>query len=361
MPTIPNMAGQVMTVNGPMNPDDLGTTLMHEHIFFDLRRVVISRTPSPFGDPSRLVERINLENLDLARDGKLLDNNFMLDPDVAISEVMAYRASGGATIVDVSPIGLVRDTLAVRRVSNATGINIIMGTGFFAWAFPSDMDRRTVEDLTEEIVEDVAVGIEESGIRSGIIGEVGVEGNPLSSNEIKAVRAAGRASRATGAAITFHRGGVDREKLQVLGILGEEGADLNRVIMGHSDWIANDVPLLIEILRLGAYAEFDFLGRVEAALQWTPAQEKAPPYSIADSSTCARAILKLVNAGYEDRILLSHDAGQKLRLKNYGGTGLTFVLEKFLPHLRSGGISEDQVHKFMVDNPKRVLTFAAPR
>jgi phosphotriesterase-related protein len=358
-PTIPNMAGTVMTVNGPMDPDKLGMTLMHEHIFFDLRRVVSSRA-SPFGVPSRPVESICLETLDLARDGKLMDNVFMRDENVAISEVLDYKASGGGTIVDVSPIELVRDTLGVRRVSQATGVNIVMGTGFFAWAFPEDMDRRTVEDLTQEIVEDVAVGIEESGIRSGIIGEVGIEGNPLKDNEIKAVRAAGRASKATGAAITFHRGGVDREKLQVLSMLGEEGADLSRVIMGHSDWIANDIPLLKEILETGAYVQFDFLGRVEIDLYWQPAQEKGPPYSRADSATCARTILELLNAGYEDRIMLSHDAGQKTRLKRYGGAGLTFVPDKFLPHLKSGGVQESQIQKMMVENPKRVLTLAAP-
>ena len=183
MTTIPSVAGKIMTVRGPMDPQDLGVTLMHEHIFFDLRKVVTSGR-SPIGSPPRQIEKISLETLDLARGGKLLDNLFMRDQDVAISEVLEFKAAGGNTIVDVSPIGLLRDTRALRHVSDTTGVNIIMGTGFFAWAFPEDMDQRTVEDLTQEIVEDVTVGIDGSGIRSGIIGEVGIEGNPLTDREI---------------------------------------------------------------------------------------------------------------------------------------------------------------------------------
>ena len=118
--------------------------------------------------------------------------------------------------------------------------------------------------------------------------------------------------------------------------------------------------MLTEILKLGACVEFDFLGRVEIDLYWKPAQEKERPYSRADSATCASAILELVKAGYEDRILLSHDVGQKTRLKRYGGTGFSFILEKFLPHLLDGGIRKDHIHKFMVENPRRLLTFVAP-
>ena len=121
--------------------------------------------------------------------------------------------------------------------------------------------------MTDEIVRDITVGVGDTGIRSGIIGEVGIEGAPITENEVKSIRASGRASRATGAPITFHRGGQGREKLAVIGILGEEGTDLSRVIFGHSDPLASDMDLMLEMLGHGVYIEFDLMGRVSRSAE----------------------------------------------------------------------------------------------
>jgi len=222
------------------------------------------------------------------------------------------------------------------------------------------MDQRTVEDMTEEIVRDITVGVGDTGIRSGIIGEVGIEGNPLTPNEIKSIKASARASRATGAAISFHKGGTDREKLEVASILGEEGADLSRVIFGHSDWWASDISLLLEVLNLGAYVQFDILGRVGAPVARYPNnhdQKMLRLYPAANDVLVAEAIPQLMEAGYEDRILLSQDVCWKTQLKAYGGTGYSFVLEKFLPYLRTKGVTDHLIDKMMVENPMKVLTF----
>ena len=253
-----------------------------------------------------------------------------------------------------------RDTVTLRKISYATGVNIVMGAAHYARAFSENIERLSVEELTSDIVEDITIGIDESGVCAGIIGEVGIEGAPISSNEMKIIKAAARASKATGAPISFHRGGIDREKLEVLKIVADAGGDLSRVVMGHCDFIAADLPLLMEILNQGAYVEFDFLGTVGVPLAWQPGQEKVPPFAAADSALVARTVLELVHAGYEDRILLSHDVGGKLRLKHYGGTGYSFILEKFLPHLKMGGVQEQQIRKFLVENPRQVLTFVAP-
>ena len=355
---VPNIAGQVMTVKGAMDPSNLGVTLMHEHIFSDFAKLA-SLNYDPTANSSRNGEKLTLENLHLAREGKI-SPGIMSEEDVAIAEVLEYRTWGGNTIVDVTPIGLMRDTVTLRRISYVTGVNVIMGAAYFARVFPENIERLSVEELTDNIIENITVGIDDSGIRAGIIGEVGIEGDPLGPNEVKIIRASAQASKATGAPISFHRGGVDREKLEVLRTVAEEGADLARVVMGHADFIAGDLPLLKELFALGVYVEFDFLGNIGVPLAWQPGQEKVRPFSPADSAMVARTILELVEAGYEDRILLSHDVGGRLRLKRYGGTGYSFVLEKFLPHLRLGGIQDGQIHKFLVENPKRALTFAAP-
>ncbi len=267
-----NMAGKVITVNGPVNPDQLGAAIMHEHVFIDFWRDKTLGFNAPATDVDIWEQKLTLENLHLARERKHMKDNYMLtDEDVAVRELQYFKNSGGRTVVDVTNIGLGRDPLALRRVANATGLNIVMGSGWYQKFYhPVDMDERTVENLASEIVRDVTVGVNDTGIKSGIIGEVGINGNPLTPNEVKSIRASAQASRATGAAISFHQGGTDREKLEVAGILGEEGGDMSRVVFGHSNTYAGDVPLLLELLEMGVYIQFDTLGRVGAPVARYP-------------------------------------------------------------------------------------------
>ena len=127
-----------------------------------------------------------------------------------------------------------------------------MGTAYYQRVYhPDDMDSRTVEQLTDVIVRDVTVGVRETGVRSGIVGEVGINGGPLTDNELKSMRAAARAARLTGAPVCIHLGGVGMEKHRMLDIADDEGVDLERVIMGHCDELVDDMPLLYELLERG--------------------------------------------------------------------------------------------------------------
>ena len=166
----------------------------------------------PFG-----TNPLTLENLHLARQGKRIkDNSVLGDEATSIAEALEFKKNGGSTIVDVTSIGIGRDPLALRRLANSTGLNIVMGGGWYQKAYhPADMDQRTAEDMANEIIGDITTGVGDTGIRSGIIGEVGINGDPLTANEIKSLQASARASRATGAAISLHYGGTGREKLQV--------------------------------------------------------------------------------------------------------------------------------------------------
>ncbi len=362
---VPNMAGMAMTVNGPLEPDQLGTTLMHEHLFIELWKHFAPAYNLPATEAALWEQKLTMENLHLARDLKPIKDNFILaDDQMAVDEVLEYRNRGGNTIVEVTSIGLGRDPLALRRLSNATGLNIIMGAGWYIKSFhPADMDQRTVEDLTAEIVRDITVGVGQTGIRSGIIGEVGINGDPVTPNEEKSIRASARASRATGAAITFHEGGTGRERFRVASMIGEEGGDLTRTIYGHSNSYAGDVPFLLELLGLGVYVQFDTLGTVGTPVARKPivpgpGHIKGP--SAALDVLVGEAIPQLIEAGFEDRILLSQDVAVKVHLKSYGGTGYSFILEKFLPFLRTQGVTDEQINKMTVENPKRVLTFVEP-
>ena len=361
---VPNMAGKVMTVRGPMDPDELGPTLMHEHLFIALYKGVAPDDYTPATDWCLWDQELTIDKLDLARDLKpIRDNWILVDEKTAIEEAMEFRYHGGGTIVEVTSIGIRRDPLAISRVSQATGLNVVMGAGWYQKLYhPADMDRRTVEDMTTEIVRDVTVGVGGTAIRSGIIGEVGIEGNPITENEVKSIRASGRASRATGAPVSFHRGGIGRERLEVIGILGEEGTDMSRVIFGHSDFISGDLDLMLELLSHGVYIQFDLLGRVGVPLRFVPAVDDLGMFlTSAGTAAVAEAIPKLIEAGYSDRVLLSQDVCTKMQLKRYGGTGYSFIVEKFLPEMRSRGVSEEHIQMMMVGNPKRILTFVEPQ
>ena len=356
-----DMTGRVMTVRGAIDPDDLGTTIMQEHLFVALVKTVAPDENTPVSEMVLWDQKLTLENLHLARARKPIRDNWVLsDEAVAIEEAMEFRKLGGDTMVELTSIGLHRDPVAMLRVSNATGLNIVMGSGWYEKLYhPADMDDLTVEEMAHEIIRDITVGVGATGIRSGIIGEVGVQGDPIEPNEVKSIRASVRASRATGTAISLHLGGWGREKLETIAIMGEEGVDPSRVIFGHSDSSAADLPLLLELLEHGVYIQFDNMGRVGVPLDLRP-PTPSQPYAAALSALVVDAIPKLIDAGYADRILLSQDVCTKVQLKRYGGTGYSFLLETFLPHLRDRGVAEEHIRMMMVENPKRVLAFTGP-
>jgi phosphotriesterase-related protein len=348
---IPNLAGKVLTVVGPVDPEVLGQTIMHEHIFIDFQNPVARANISRATDMGLHLAPVSLDVLSEVRFRRIpnRDNLYLTDFGEAIDEVMEFKRHGGQTIVDVTSIGLGRDPHALQQVSHTTGLSIVMGAGWYQKQFhPADMDNRTIEELTDVIVRDIVVGAQGTSVRSGIIGEVGINGNPLTANEMKSIRASARASRITGAAISFHVGGRGEEKFTVLEAVAAEGADLRRVIMGHSNSIADDLPFMKRLLERGVFIQFDTLGRPDGRLGGV------------DDGKVARGIVELIEAGYADRVLLSQDVCNKIQLKKYGGTGFSYVLENFLPALRDLGVEEEDIHKMMVENPVRALTFAAP-
>lgn len=357
---VPSIAGKIMTVNGPIAPDQLGTTITHEHIFIDF--TVPNETPESWAETGRVKPvgatalglyhaPLSLDNVGAVTMGAAnRDNYLLLDEQVAIREVAQFKQYGGHGIVDTTSIGLKRDPQALRRVSNATELHVVMGASWYrrGWFDEAELTRRSVESLTDEIVRDVTVGVGDTGIRAGIIGEVGTVGAPLVPNEIKIIRASGRASRLTGAAVTLHTSALLKEQPRILDLLADEGADLKRVIVGHSNGIANDLPFMRTLMDRGAYVQFDLLG-------------KSPTVRtrLADFDVAA-GIVEMIKAGYVEKILLSQDVCTKLQLKAYGGSGYSYIVEYFLPYLKRLGVTDAQVQTIMVENPRRVLTFVEP-
>jgi phosphotriesterase-related protein len=301
--------GVVMTVRGAIPATELGTTLPHEHVFINLVREY--------------------------RGTGLLD-----DHALAVSELERFREAGGRSLVDCTNLGLQRDPIALRSVSEETGLHIVMGCGLYrdpyidtAW-----LDRTSTEELAELIVRDIEEGADGTDVRAGVIGEIGADKWYISTAEERSFRAAARAHRRTGVTITTHaaRWPVGGPQLDVL---EEEGVDPRRVIIGHCDMVPMP-EYHVALAKRGAYVEFD---TIRGGAEY-------------DTEARVGFVLGMVRAGYLDRVLLSQDVCLRSQLRAMGGCGYDFVLTDFVARLRAAGLGEDDVHVLTVENPRRALT-----
>jgi phosphotriesterase-related protein len=254
------IAGQAQTVLGAISAEDMGITLPHEHVLIDF--AVMFNEPESEPERALAHQPVRLDNLSWVRRNfsSNLDNLRLLDEQVARDELLLYRAAGGRTVVDPTNRGLARDPGALARVACASGLNIIMGSGYYvAASHPPDMDGRTVDALAREIVDEVTRGVGETGIRAGFIGEIGTTW-PWTANERKVVRAAVQAQRETGAPLMIHPGRHERLPLEIVDFIRREGADLERTIMCHIERTIVDPAVLLELAATGVYLEYDLFG-----------------------------------------------------------------------------------------------------
>ena len=227
----PELAGKAQTVLGAISPEALGVTLPHEHLFCDLTIALRDLEPSEAAEKGLYYQPVSLENLwwIIYHPASNRDNLVLQDEEIAIKEASFFKRAGGDTIVDVTSVGFGRDPLALARVSRATGLNI-MGAGYYiAKTQPADMDSKTDEEICEEIVREVTVGVGSTGICAGIIGEIGCS-EPLIDNERKVLRAAAKAQRRTGAPLNIHPARKPKPDvsgcLEIIEILSKAGADI---------------------------------------------------------------------------------------------------------------------------------------
>ena len=310
------MAPHVMTVSGPISPDALGFTLPHEHTGIALWHT-----------------EHRSDHWELTA-----------DEDLIVDELRDYRRRGGASLVDLTLDGVGRDPHRLRRMAGSTGLNIVMGCGWYRAAhYPAEalIDRRSVDDLAAQIIGEFEVGVRETGVRPGIIGEIGTDKPWVSGLEERVHRAAARASLATGMAISTH-GVQSAVGLAQLKTFTEEGVDPSRVVIGHADSY-HRLDFYLESLDAGANLEFDFLGHrfgTEEALE----------------PRLVETIVELLERGYGSQLLLSGDVCHDRQLKANGGMGYVYLQQHFLPTLRTAAVGEGEIRQMTVDNPARILT-----
>jgi phosphotriesterase-related protein len=313
--------GEVQTVRGRIPAESLGVTLPHEHT-----RCVLWQIPNRW-DYWQLTG----------------------DEGVITAELARFAAAGGTCLVDVTLDAIGRDPTRLERLAEASGLHLVMGCGWYRQAYyppEARIGRRTVDDLADELVAEFRDGVRGTGIRPGIIGEIGTDKPWLTGEEERVHRAAARAARRTGMAVTTHAVLSDVGLAQ-LRVFEDEGLDPGRVVIGHGDSYP-EAAYHLAILERGANLEFDFLG-----MAFTPVERHGEPRLI-------RLLLALLDAGHVGSILLSQDVCHDSQLAAYEGHGYTYLAETFLPRLRASGVDESTIRSLTIDNPRRILSLAAP-
>jgi phosphotriesterase-related protein len=345
-------SGQVQTVLGALATDAVGITLAHEHLLIDFK--VMFAEPAAASDKGRAWEPVSLANLGWVRQNfnANLDNLRLLDEQVARDEILLFAQAGGRTVVDPTPKTLGRDPSALARIARATGLNVVMGSGYYvAASHPPDMDRRTVDELARELIADLTTGVGDTGIRAGLIGEIGTT-FPWTDNEKKVLRAAVAAQRATGAPLMIHPGRHPAMPMELAEFVQKEGGDLRRTIMCHLCRTIADVREVIDLAQTGIWLEYDLFGLENSYYPYNPS------FDMPNDGGRMAHVLALIAAGHRDQVLMSHDIAYKTSLVRYGGYGYHHLLVNVVPRLRAKGVDDAGLQRLLVENPARAFAFA---
>jgi len=311
-------ASRVNTVLGERSPRALGMTLMHEHVLVDF---VGADKVSP--------KRYNAEEVFRT----------------ALPHLKALRATGCRTLVECTPAFLGRDAKLLKLLANASGLHIVINTGFYGAAndkyVPALAREESAQQLAARWTREFQEGIDGTDIRPGII-KIGVDAGRLSEIDAKLVRAAAKTHLQTGLTIASHTGdGV--AALEELEILKQEGVHAGAFLWVHAQ-IESNGQLHREAAQQGAWIEFDGISESSA--------EKH-----------LQLVKDMFERGLADRVLISQDAGWYHVGEPMGGTfrPYTFIFTNFVPSLRRAGISPEQVRSLLIDNPRKALALQIRR
>jgi phosphotriesterase-related protein len=301
---------EVITVLGAIAPEELGVTQTHEHLILDAY--------DHYGDYGFVID----------------------DEELVARELQEFTRHGGRTICDVTLDEIGRNPQALARLSHAAGINVVMGCGWYReFAYPEIVAEKNSNELAEILVREIEIGVGDTGIRAGLIGEIGTGRHYIKPAEERVFRAAALAQQQTGVAISTHTTRWGTLALEQIAMLREFGADMQKVIIGHlGDRIS--VQHLLPIAEQGVHLEIDNIGYTDYQPEWVRADNVAA----------------LCKEGFVEKVLLSEDICLLKHLRYQGGKGYGYLLEVFIPLLKERGVSDEQIHQMLVLNPAKVLS-----
>ncbi len=378
------------TVLGPVAADELGYTLVHEHLridlwpWFDAPGADASAAERALADLVVTDDPVTMEAV-RANPFAVRDNLVLDDARLAAGELARFAEAGGRTVVDLTIDEIGRDPGFLRDVALRTGLNIVMGCGHYVGrAHPAAVADAPEEALRDEMIRDLTEGVPvgpamegrvaatapgagtaagaaagagtASGattapappaelVRAGVIGEIGTS-DPITPREEKVLRAACAAQRATGRTMFVHLDPWGRAGHAVLDLCESAGVDLRRVVLAHLDPSLPDGAYHRSLARRGAWVSYDIWGDEDA-------------YGVRGMPTDDMRIAGVLMAhldGWEDRLLLAQDVCLKSQLRAFGGGGYDHLLTDIPPRLEAAGLDPLEVEALLVDNPRRALT-----
>ncbi len=316
--------------------------MLHEHLLFDLAPPggnAADATPITWATRWQTDYESNANP----------ENARQTDVDVAAEELARYGADGGGVLVDQTVIGIGRDLPGLAAASRAAGVPVVAATGTYTEAYlDASLRAAQVDDLAARFVREIETGVGETGLRAGLIGEIGCSW-PMAAVERRALQAAAIAQGETGAAISVHPGRHAEACGEILDILEAAGADLTRTVLCHMDRTYPDGAGIEALLDRGAVVEWDFFG-IEQSHYWMGEVE------LPTDLQRLRLIRDLAAKGHGDRIAVSQDICTKTRLARWGGHGYGHLLRNGPALMRRLGFADSLIGALLRDTPLRLLT-----
>lgn len=299
----------IQTVRGRIKPSQLGMTLIHEHLMVDF-----------IGADKASKDRYN--------------------PDEVFAVMLPYlkeiKDLGVSGFAECTPMFLARDAGLMKRFADALDMHILTNTGMYKEPYlPKYAFEKSADELAQMWISEIKEGIEGTKIKAGFI-KIAVNPGNLIPIQQKIVHAAAKTSKATGATIASHTGhGV--AVMETIDILKEEGLPLEKFIFVHAG-AESDIKYHLAVAKQGAWVEYDSIGEAEA-------------------DRYIKLIKTMIENGYEDRLLLSQDAGWYNVGQEKGGNirGFAYIIKDFIPLMEKSGIDRKMIDKFLITNPAKAL------
>ncbi|WP_188585887.1 phosphotriesterase family protein [Gordonia jinhuaensis] len=313
----------VSTATGQIDSSELGNVLVHEHVF-----VVGEEFRENYQD-------------DWDEDAKVAD---------AVRDLTELKALGIDTILDPTVLGLGRYIPRIKRIAEQIDLNIIVATGVYTYnEIPFQFHYTgpgllfdTEEPLVNYFVKDLTKGIADTGVQAAFL-KCAIEEQGLTPGVERVMRAVGQASAQTGAPITVHTNPHTESGLVAQRVLAEEGADLTKVVIGHSG-DSTDLDYLMKIADAGSILGMDRFG-LDVLL---PFDDRV------------NTVAELAKRGYADRMALAHDAScfidwfdPEAKAQAVPNWNFRHISEDVLPALRERGVSDADITTMLVDVPRR--------
>lgn len=332
----------IETILGKIKKEEVGVALPHEHILCDLRPSLDLTSLEP-----HFHEKLSINNRYVINNDPYLicDNAFYDDEEIAVKELEYFKACGGNTIFDCTTF--TPDYKKLMYISKKSGVNVVMGTGYYVDCYFSDALRKmTVEERAEKMIKDITVGFDGADCKAGFIGEIGTS-EIITEDEWKNVEAAALASLKTGASIHFHTALWERNGIDIIKKVTSLGVRPQKICIDHID-VNIRQDYIEELLDLGAYVEFDNFGK-EFFIPKRDTGVLRGRFAY-DYERCV-SIKSLIDKGYINRILLTTDICLKSMLISYGGNGFAHVIRNIPSMLKDVGITQEQIKILLESNP----------